>query len=85
MFWGFEPRRINLVEFLIATPEKALLDTFYFWRAHVTKERMDEMRFQNLDQLNVNKLMTYTERTKSKKLSKIINRYFIPLLHEEAA
>ena len=83
MFWGYESQSERMKEAMIACPEKALLDTFYFWTGEISKARVDEMRFQNLDQINIPKLLQFTEKTKSKKLHKIVNRFLLPLIEEE--
>ncbi|HBQ20406.1 MAG: hypothetical protein A2Z91_05170 [Deltaproteobacteria bacterium GWA2_38_16] len=83
MFWGYESQSEGMKEAMIACPEKAILDTFYFWRGEISQARVDEMRFQNLDQINVDKLLQFTEKTKNSKLSKIIHHFLLPLIHEE--
>ena len=83
MFWGYESQSPHMKEAMIACPEKALLDTFYFWTGEISKARVTEMRFQNLDQINVTKLFQFTERTKSQKLYKIVHHFLLPLIEEE--
>ena len=83
MFWGYESQSESMKEAMIACPEKALLDTFYFWTGEISKERVVEMRFQNLNQINIDKLLKFTKKTGSQKLSKIINKFLLPLIDEE--
>ena len=83
MFWGYESESERAREAMIACPEKALLDTFYFWAGEISKARVIEMRFQNLDQLNIDKLLHMTQKTESQKLLKIVTRFLLPLIEEE--
>lgn len=83
LFWGYESRNEKNLALLIAQPEKALLDTFYFWRGKMNQERLIEMRFQNLDNINIDRLIHFTKKTGSKKLSRFIHDLFIPWLTEE--
>lgn len=55
--------------FLLATPEKALIDLFYFQKGQWTKERLEEMRFQNLDKLNNHELNRLCQTMESPKVS----------------
>lgn len=83
MFWGYESQSERTKEAMIACPEKALLDIFYFWTGEISKARVTEMRFQNLEQLNIEKLLQMTQRTKNKKLLKIVTRFLLPLIEED--
>ncbi len=82
LFWGYEPQSTEIPNAMIASPEKTLLDTFYFWDGPVTKARMEEMRFQNLDQIDLDKLNLFTQKTNSKKLLRIVKYYLIPMIEE---
>lgn len=59
--------------FLVATPEKALIDVFYFLKGQWTVERMVEMRFQNLDSLRVKQLRQHADNMKSPKVSRAVD------------
>lgn len=78
LLWGYESRNEKNLTLLIAYAEKALLDTFYFWSGKMTQERLIEMRFQNLDTINIDRLLQFTKKTGSKKLMKFIHTIFIP-------
>lgn len=84
LFWGYTSQD-KTWNTQMAFPEKALLDLFYFWRGPITRERIEEMRFQNLDQIDVDRLKKFLKKTHSKKLEKIVNQYFIPLIQKEAS
>ena len=55
-FWGFETFRATGADFRCASPEKALIDHWYWTRGDWTEERMREMRLQNPEQLDEAKL-----------------------------
>lgn len=83
LFWGYESTDHPEFNAMIATPEKALLDLFYFWRGKITKDRMKEMRFQNLESIKKDRLLEFTKKTGSQKLSYIINDLFLPFMEED--
>ena len=56
----------------MATPEKALLDFFYFESGRFTKERFEEYRFQNLDRLELKTLKKFSARMANPKLAGIV-------------
>ena len=68
LFWGFESASLQGQECVIALPEKAVLDLFYFRSGVATVEEMQEMRFQNLDRLDEKRLLALARRTGVKKL-----------------
>lgn len=80
-FWGY--RQINPARgsnshqqnFFIGEPEKALLDLFYLQGMKWNRNRIKEMRFQNLDQINVDKLLKYADKFKRKNIKKILERF----------
>lgn len=79
-FWGYklypEERSSNFEEnFVIAEPEKVLLDLFYFMKGEWTEERIKEMRFQNLSNLKKEKLLDYSDRFDSPKVERGIKRF----------
>jgi len=53
---------------VIASPEKAMLDLFYFRSGVATAGAIQEMRFQNLDRLDEKRLSALARRTGVKKL-----------------
>jgi hypothetical protein len=68
LFWGFESESLQGQECVIASPEKAVLDLFYFRSGVATAEEIQEMRFQNLDRLDEKRLLALARRTGVKKL-----------------
>ncbi len=59
----------------IAEPEKALLDYWHLMRGEWTKERLMEMRFQNEEQLNWDKLEHYVDKWESPRLKMVLGRF----------
>ncbi len=68
LFWGFESESLQGQECVIAFPEKAILDLFYFRSGVATAEEIQEMRFQNLDRLDEERLLALARRTGVRKL-----------------
>lgn len=66
--------------FLMARPEKAVLDLFYCAGGGWSKERIDGMRFQNVDAINGDRLLEYAQRFGSPKVVRAAGRFL--LLHE---
>jgi len=59
LFWGYAPVTIDRQTALIALPEKAVLDLFYLRNERVTRGYIKEMRLQNLNKFNVNRLKAF--------------------------
>ncbi|MFW5915674.1 MAG: type IV toxin-antitoxin system AbiEi family antitoxin domain-containing protein [Planctomycetota bacterium] len=78
-FWGYHRESIDALStqnrFLIADPEKALLDLFYLRSGAWTRERLGEMRFQSLEHIDVDRLQSYTNRFASPKVSRAVDRF----------
>ncbi len=68
LFWGFASESLQGQECVIALPEKAILDLFYFRSGVATAEEIQEMRFQNLDRLDEKRLLAFARRSGVKKL-----------------
>lgn len=81
-FWGFIAKDMNGGQVWIAEPEKALLD---YWHLHPglwTRARLNEMRFQELEQLNMKTLSDYSQKWGSKRLIETV-KIFQELVDEE--
>jgi predicted transcriptional regulator of viral defense system len=74
-FWGYRVIESNDLRGYIAEPEKALLDTFYFTKGEIDINYLKEMRFQNLEILDVAKLRAYAERFDSKRISRAVTAF----------
>ena len=65
LFWGYDSININKQTVFMATPEKALLDFFYLKGEKKSAGYLNEMRLQNLENIDVGKLLKCAERFKS--------------------
>jgi predicted transcriptional regulator of viral defense system len=80
-FWGYkiypddEKGIAPQNRFFLAEPEKVLLDLFYLLKGEWTKERIKEMRFQNLESIKRKKLCEYSEKFESPKVSRAVRRF----------
>jgi len=76
LFWGFEPKTMrDGKQYMMATPEKAIIDLLYLYPQYSTLDEMRELRFDEdwmRDELNKERLMEYTERIGSPALTKRI-------------
>jgi predicted transcriptional regulator of viral defense system len=68
-FFGYRPVKIGDRKVVIAEPEKALLDMFYLEKGAWGRERIDEMRFQNPELIDQEKLCLYGSRYRSPRLA----------------
>jgi predicted transcriptional regulator of viral defense system len=76
LYWGFEENSTRYNKYLIAEPEKALLDWIYLTRQEGLPTPLDEI---NLQFLNLSKLRAYAER-----FPKTVNVIVKDLLLEKA-
>jgi predicted transcriptional regulator of viral defense system len=74
LFWGFERVFLRGIEVTIALPEKALVDLFYFWSGPLSLSRIEGMRFQNLDQIDPERLSAFACRTEVRKIAQGVER-----------
>ena len=74
-FHGFERQTIHGQPTLIATPEKALLDHWYWSEGEWTSERHQEMRYQNLEVINMERLQSLAVRFASPKMNKALKTF----------
>ena len=67
-FYGYRQIQIMGRDVFIADPEKALLDVWHLNRGVWTDVRMEAMRFQAFDVIDVDKLLEYAKRYVSPRL-----------------
>ena len=75
LFWGYKKEEKNNQMYLIAEPEKALIDYIYFNLSKIKKtEAIDELRLNKsvIRGLNQTKLKKYQKIFNNKKINKII-------------
>ncbi len=78
-FWGYREEVLGKIptqnRFLVARPEKAILDLMYIQNGEWTRERMTEMRFQSLESLNFDRFQDYSKRFNSPKIKRAARRF----------
>ena len=86
LFWGYEAITINRQTAFMALPEKALLDMFYLKDIIVTYNYIEEMRLENMDKINIDRLLDFSKRFKKPAISnaaKITSRYITSCINKE--
>ncbi len=71
LFWGYTAVNWDGQTVFMATPEKALLDFFYLRHVEVSMDYLIEMRLQNVEVINIDKLVEDAKRFKKKNLLRI--------------
>lgn len=78
-FWGYSEISLSKghkqSKFLMALPEKALLDLFYFQKGDWPAERIREMRFQDTENIDTEILRTFAHRYNSPKILKAVRNF----------
>lgn len=86
LFWGYESITVNKQTGFIASPEKALLDLVYLNNLKITLDYLREMRLQNVEKINLNKLLEHAGRFKSPgifRAAEIIKEYILSYIEGE--
>lgn len=81
-FWGFTLVRTKESDFRCATPEKALIDHWYWTPREWTAERLRELRLQNLERLDLAALEAAVGRMGKPRIERAFRR-LRPVLEEE--
>jgi predicted transcriptional regulator of viral defense system len=74
-FFGFAPTGVGGQEFLVAEPEKALLDHWHLTRGEWTSERLEEMRYQHVALVDAKRLHLHAQRFRSPRLDRAVQRW----------
>lgn len=74
-FFGFASAGVGDRKFLVAEPEKALLDHWHLTTGEWTPERLDEMRYQHVAQVDAERLKRYAQRFRSPRLDRTVQRW----------
>jgi predicted transcriptional regulator of viral defense system len=82
-FFGFASVGAGGQEFLVAEPEKALLDHWHLTGGEWTEERLDEMRYQNVGRINAERLELFAKRYRSPRLERAVQRWHRLVSREE--
>lgn len=70
LFWGYEKADTAAGEFFVATPEKALLDLFYLDGVKISAAYLEELRLQNMETLDLDRLRVFAQKAGSPGLIK---------------
>ncbi|MFC1808165.1 hypothetical protein ACFL0T_07385 [Candidatus Omnitrophota bacterium] len=62
LFWGYESVTVDAQTAFIASPEKALLDFIYLKGMKIDSAYLNELRLQNVERVNLQKLLSYAKR-----------------------
>ena len=76
-FFGFGPTGVGGREFLVAEPEKALLDHWHLTEGEWTTERLEEMRYQHVARVGTKRLKLYVQRFRSPRLHRAVERWLL--------
>ena len=74
LFWGYNSISLDNQTGFMASPEKALLDFFYFKRIHASMGFIEELRLQNLEVINTKKMKEYALRFLKPGIASLANR-----------
>ena len=74
-FFGYRKNEQPGADFLVAEPEKALLDHWHLTPGEWTIERMEEMRYQNTDVIDQARLAAHARRFQSPRLDRALQRW----------
>lgn len=78
LFWGYDSITVNKQTGFMASPEKALLDLVYFKQVKVNSAYLKGLRLENVEKINLDKLLEMAARFKKPKLikaAKVIKKY----------
>jgi predicted transcriptional regulator of viral defense system len=73
LFWGYDSVTVNEQVAFIASPEKALLDFFYLKGLGVNEDYLEEMRLQNFNKINFQKLIEFAKKFESPGVLNVAN------------
>lgn len=86
LFWGYESVTVNNQTAFIALPEKALLDLIYLNKIKATNDYLQELRLQNTENIDTNKLFLFAKKFKKPgilKSAEVIQKYIQTYRKEE--
>ena len=74
-FFGYRTTVYGGAEIFVAEPEKALLDHWHLTEGEWTTERLEEMRYQQVELVGQDRLRNYAERFCSPRLDRATQRW----------
>jgi predicted transcriptional regulator of viral defense system len=69
-FFGYREHEIGRESALVALPEKALLDLIYLSKGEFTRERIEGLRLQNLEELDTKRLLAMANKSGSPRVGR---------------
>ena len=85
LFFGYQTLSVAGSEALVATAEKALLDLFHFHTGEWDRGRMSEMRFQQTEVVDRDRLQAYTRRIGKPRLRRAVEAWLACSAEQEGA
>lgn len=80
LFWGYEPLKMRDGKaYMMATPEKALLDLFYLYPQYISVDDMLNLRLDEFfmhEEFNQNRMNEYVERANNKALKTRVQTFY---------
>ena len=70
LFWGYDGHTLRDQTSLIASPEKALLDLIYLYRRKLPYGYIRELRLQNIEKFDLDRLLEYAGRFEKPRIIK---------------
>jgi len=74
-FFGYDQVAYGVGTILVAHPEKALLDHWHLTPGEWTRDRLSEMRYQNLGKVDPARLHDYAARFQRPRLQRAVSRW----------
>jgi predicted transcriptional regulator of viral defense system len=74
-FFGSSSTDVGGQKFLVAEPEKALLDHWHLTEGEWTSQRLEEMRYQHVAQVDAERLRLYAQRFRSPRLDRAVQQW----------
>jgi predicted transcriptional regulator of viral defense system len=74
-FFGSASTDVGGQKFLVAEPEKALLDHWHLTEGEWTVQRLEEMRYQHVAQVDAERLRLYSQRFRSPRLERAVQQW----------
>jgi hypothetical protein len=84
-FFGYRETEIAGGRALVATPEKALLDLFHLSRGEFTKERIEQLRLQDLERLDLETISRMSTERATPRVKRAARRLLELVARERAS
>ena len=82
-FFGYRQVEMDGANVWVAEPEKALLDLWHLESGAWTKPRLMEMRFQNMEGIDLDRLTKFSERFRSPRLMQTVRNWNTLVVEEQ--